>query len=142
MFFANYGKFIHELAADFYEGKKTQDQVYREYLTGFRQNVNAYMPKKSTFDSYFADGARFLKGIQMPDEEVLAVEQEAKFDVGDYHFIGYIDRVDRDDNGDLLIVDHKSRKLKPRSTRKKPTKSDEELDSYLKQLYLYSDFVK
>lgn len=41
-----------------------------------------------------------------------------------------------------MILDNKSRDLKPRSLRKKPTKSDGELDSYLRQLYLYSVPIK
>lgn len=142
MFFANYGGFVHELAADFYAGKKSAGQVYQEYLTGFRKHVNAYMPNKSIFNGYFSDGARFLKDISMPEEKVLAVEQEVHFNIDGHDFIGFIDRVDQAGNGDILVVDHKSRKLKRRSTRAKPTKSDEELDSYLKQLYIYSGPVK
>lgn len=42
------------------------------------------------------------------------------------------------DGDNIIILDNKSRALKPRSGRKKPTKSDLELDEYLRQLYLYS----
>ena len=42
----------------------------------------------------------------------------------------------------MYVVDNKSRVLKPRSKRAKPTKTDEELDSYLIQLYLYSAAVE
>ena len=51
---------------------------------------------------------------------------------------GVIDLVGRSDTGGLVIVDHKSRALKPRSKRKKPTKTNQELDEYLRQLYLYA----
>lgn len=33
MFFANYGKFVHELLASFYSGEKTAVQVEAEYLS-------------------------------------------------------------------------------------------------------------
>lgn len=56
-------------------------------------------------------------------------------------FIGYIDFLGELD-GSLYVVDNKSRVLKPRSKREKPTKTDEELDAYLKQLYLYSAAVE
>jgi hypothetical protein len=56
-------------------------------------------------------------------------------------FVGYIDLLEQDERGGLLLIDNKSRVLKPRSTRKKPTKTDEELDQYLRQLYLYSHYV-
>ena len=42
----------------------------------------------------------------------------------------------------MYIVDNKSRDLKPRSKRSKPTLKDKELDEMLKQLYIYSEAVK
>lgn len=56
-------------------------------------------------------------------------------------FVGYIDFLGRKDD-DLYVVDNKSRILKPRSSRAKPTKADEELDAYLRQLYIYSAAVE
>ena len=41
-----------------------------------------------------------------------------------------------------MVVDHKSRAMKPRSRRQKPTKADLELDDYLRQLYLYAVAVE
>ena len=58
-----------------------------------------------------------------------------------YHqhfFTGFVDLIYQDKDGALCILDHKSRALKPRSGRKNPTKTDLELDDYLRQLYLYS----
>ena len=46
-----------------------------------------------------------------------------------------------DEHGKLYITDHKSRALKPRSNRKKPTLGDIELDKYLRQLYIYASAV-
>lgn len=59
------------------------------------------------------------------------------FFIGDKPFTGIIDCVAKDGDS-IIILDNKSRALKPRSGRKKPTKSDLELDEYLRQLYLYS----
>ena len=57
--------------------------------------------------------------------------------IEDKEFIGYIDEISRSE-GKIIITDNKSRNLKPRSKRSKPTASDKELDKYLKQLYIYS----
>lgn len=143
MFFANYGKFVHELAADFYDGIQTAQELHVRYLRDFKKETIAYYPKRSVYMSYFYDGAEFIKNIRMPDDAtVIAVEEEARFSVSGIPFVGYIDRIDRLKSGGLRIVDHKSRKLKPRSGRAKPTKNDQELDEYLRQLYLYSIFVE
>lgn len=142
MFFANYGAFVHELAADYYDKKKTSQEIHLEYLKDFKKRVNAYLPNQNTFKQYFKDGSAFLRNIQMPPHDIVAVEQKAEFDIDGKPFVGYLDRVDRDNDGNLIIVDHKSRKLKKRSKRASPTKTDLELDSYLKQLYIYQKFVK
>ena len=63
------------------------------------------------------------------------------FSIGDNNFAGIIDCVAKDESG-IVIVDNKSRALKPRSGRKKPTKADVELDEYLRQLYFYSIPIK
>lgn len=141
MFFANYGKFVHELLASFYSGEKTAGQVEAEYLRNFREQVNAYAPNKTIFKNYFLDGLNYLRGLTAPPNKILSVENKVEFQIGDIPFIGYIDLLEEDKNGEIIVVDNKSRTLKPRSQRSKPTKSDLELDQYLKQLYLYSIFV-
>lgn len=55
--------------------------------------------------------------------------------------MGYIDYLGEKD-GELYVVDNKSRDLKPRSKRAKPTLKDAELDDMLRQLYIYSGAVK
>lgn len=72
---------------------------------------------------------------------MLSVEECVKFKIDGRDFVGYIDFLGEDDDG-LVIVDHKSRALKPRTARKKPTKSDIELDEYLRQQYLYAEAIR
>ena len=72
---------------------------------------------------------------------MVGVEKKVDFVVNGIPFVGYIDFLGEKD-GDLYVVDNKSRILKPRSSRAKPTKADEELDAYLRQLYIYSAAVE
>lgn len=130
---------MHELLSAFYSGQITRDEAVRKYLTGFTGHISGKAPDNKIFSNYFQQGLSHLEGIVRPDQHVLGVENYVSFQVGDHPFIGYIDLLLRDeDNGEITIVDHKSRSLKPRSTRGKYTKTDEELDRYLRQLYLYS----
>lgn len=142
MFFSDYGSFVHELIAAYYAGEKTAGQVHLDYLTGFREAVKGTPPSSGVYVGYFIDGSNYLKSIRPSENEVIAVEQRVSTTVGGIPFVGVIDRLDRADSGELLLIDNKSRALKPRSKRAKPTKADLELDDYLKQLYIYAAFVK
>lgn len=108
LFFASYGKFVHELAAAFFSGSATRDEVYLRYLSGFRQQVRSFPPNRKVYTSYLQDGADYLRHVAMPsDGAVAAVEQEVRFSVGGRPFVGYLDRVDRLTDGTFRIVDHK-----------------------------------
>ncbi len=137
LFFSSYGSFIHKLLERYLTGDLKKDELASEYLFLFKTKVRGKAPTPEIFKSYFEQGLNYLRGINFPYKNILAVEDKMNFDVEGNKFVGVVDCVAQDGD-ELVIVDHKSRALKERSQRKKPTKTDEELDSYLKQLYLYS----
>lgn len=141
LFFASYGSFMHELLADYYSVNKTADQLRIAYLTEFRQNVSLPAPSYNVFQNYFNDGLEYIKTLDKPTGEILGVEQKMEFDLGGIRMTGFLDLYSKEE-GKLIITDHKSRNLKPRSGRAKPTKGDQELDSYLRQLYIYAGFLE
>lgn len=118
-------------------GKLCQDELVTFYLTNFRKEVVGAAPNRDIFNSYFEQGLNYLKNMDFPYPTPNAVEHRVDFFIGDKPFTGIIDCVAKDGDN-IIILDNKSRALKPRSGRKKPTKSDLELDEYLRQLYLYS----
>ena len=138
MFFSGYGKFMHELLAKFYRGEQTARDLELEYLINFGSKVQAPAPNERIFKRYFTDGINCIRCLTQPRNKVIAVEEEVKFQIGEIKMVGYVDRIEEDQGGRLIIVDSKSRELKNRSNRNKPTKADHELDQYLTQLYLYS----
>jgi len=142
LFFSDFGTLMHQLIAEFYEGKITQSQMKSKYLTEFRKQVKGRAPNKKIFTNYFKSGLNYVGSAEKLPEKVLGVEKEVEFFVGENKFTGFIDLMTEGESGAISIVDHKSRNLKPRSKRAKPTKSDEELDDYLKQLYMYSAAVE
>lgn len=142
MFFSDYGSFVHELIASFYAGEKTAAQVHIEYLTQFGDRVKGFAPNGTVYANYFLDGSNYLKSIKPSKHKVIAVEQKVSTTVNGIPFVGYIDRIDMTEYGELLLIDNKSRTLKQRSKKQKPTKADIELDDYLRQLYIYSAFMK
>ncbi len=137
MFFSDYGSFMHKLIELYLRGFLEKEELTGAYVSGFRRNVRGKAPSSKIFKSYFDQGYDYLSEIDFPYLSPIGVEQRVDFHVGDKPFTGIIDCVAMDD-GKLVILDNKSRALKPRSGRQKPTVSDAELDSYLRQLYLYS----
>ena len=138
MFFSDFGSLIHSLLADFHSGKLTRDQAITRYLMRFPSEVRGRAPNQEIRASYFNQGLECVKNFSPIAGQILGVEQFVHFKIDELPFIGFVDLIYEDEDGALCILDHKSRALKPRSKRKKPTKTDEELDAYLRQLYLYS----
>lgn len=136
-FFSSYGVFIHDILAKFYKGEGNNEALSLYYLENYFNQVVGKPQKNSTAINYFRAGLDMVSNLAPTTEKILDVEQEVHWTLGGREYIGYVDIVARDDSG-IAILDHKNRDLKPRSVRKKPTKTDEELDAYLRQLYLYS----
>lgn len=136
-FFSEYGLFIHSIIEKYLKKELSKDEIESYYITNFKKQVKHKAPTAKTFANYFSQGLEYFKNIDFPIDEIIGIEKEVFFSISGYEFIGYIDVIGKLDNY-ILIIDNKSRDLKPRSNRKKATKSDLELDEYLKQLYTYS----
>lgn len=137
MFFSDYGSFIHSIIEKRLTGQLKQEDLVAYYLMNFRHEVVGIAPSKAIFQSYFNQGLEYLKQMSFPYSTIHAIERKVDFFVGNKQFTGIIDCVAQDGD-ELIILDNKSRALKPRSGRSIPTKTDLELDEYLRQLYLYS----
>ena len=140
-FYASYGSFMHKLIEEFYKGIITKEEMLTKFLFGFQENVLGQRPKESTVEKYIQLGVEYLKNFSPFPYNMVAVEKKVEFELGGKKFIGFIDYLG-EKNGEYYIVDNKSRELKPRSGRKKPTVKDQELDEMLKQLYLYAAAIK
>ena len=134
-FFSDYGTLLHDLLAGYLRGDIPREQLPAEYLLRFRGEVRDAAPSRTVFQNYFRDGLGCLQNIPDRPEHILAVEKKLSFSVGGFPFIGFADLILLE-NSRLAIVDHKSRALTPRSPRRR--RANEELDRYLRQLYLYS----
>lgn len=136
-FFSEYGLFIHKIIEMYLKKELDKDELKSYYIINFYKQIKHKPPNPKIFISYFQQGLEYFEDIDIPIDDIIGIEKEVFFNINGYEFIGYIDIIGRK-NDYLLIVDNKSRNLKSRSNRKKPTKSDNELDDYLKQLYIYS----
>ena len=141
LFYSSYGSFIHKLIEQYYKGALTKDEMVTKFLTDFSKEVRGTRPQESTVTKYIQCGCEYLRSFQPFRFNMIDVEKRVEFNIDGTPFVGFIDYLGEED-GELVIVDNKSRDLKPRSKRAKPTLKDQELDSMLKQLYIYSAAVK
>lgn len=141
MFYASYGSFMHKLIERYYKGELKKEDMTSEFLLGFREKVKGLRPKAEIVEKYISLGISYLESFTPLPINVIAVEKRVEFSVENIPFVGYIDIVG-EKNNDLYIIDNKSRDLKQRSGREKPTKNDLLLDEMEKQLYLYGKAVK
>jgi hypothetical protein len=137
--FAEWGSWCHELLERYYKGELEIWELSSAYYNGYAEHVRCSFPlfnKKVDMDErYFVAGAKYFENFEdvFGGCEVVAVEQQVRLEIAGRPFIGYIDLVLRDKDGSYIICDHKS---------KSKFKSKTELTAYLRQLYLYSIYVK
>lgn len=141
MFFSSYGTFMHKIIEKYYKGELQKNELPSYFLENFKSEVKGERPKNQTVEKYINDGLKYVRNFSPFPFEPVAVEKNVKFKINDHTFVGIIDFIGTKD-GEFCIVDNKSRALKQRSGKKKPTVNDKEIDSMLKQLYLYSEAVK
>lgn len=140
-FYAAYGRFMHELIEQYYCGELSKEDMLFAYLTRFKAEVIGERPPESVVQKYIAGGIEYLQNFSPFPFNMIGVEEKINFTIDGIPFVGFIDYVGEKD-GEYYIIDNKSRDLKPRSNRTKPTAKDAELDKMLKQLYIYSAAVE
>lgn len=140
LFFSDYGSFIHKIIEKYLKGELSKNELLPYYTSNFKKEVKGKAPSRKLFKNYFEQGMRYFANIKFPYEKPYAIEHRVKFDIDGKPFVGIIDCLVKDKN--LVILDNKSKCLKNRSNRATPTKSDIELSSKLRQLYLYSIPIK
>lgn len=140
-FFAEFGSYIHLILQMYFSGLLRKEDLSLFYVRHFEKNVRSGAPNRKIYNNYFRQGFDYLDRLSFPEREIVGVEDKVEFTFAGKPWTGFIDLESMDD-GKLIVTDHKSRALKPRSKRSKPTKADAELDSYLKQLYVYAAAIR
>lgn len=140
-FYASYGTYMHKIIDMYYNDMLDAEDMRYMFIKNFSTEVRGERPDYKIVQSYMEKGLNYLGSFVPFEFQKIATEKRMEFTVGENEFVGYIDYIGKLEDG-FCIVDNKSRDLKPRSRRKTPTKKDLELDSMLKQLYLYSAAIK
>jgi hypothetical protein len=142
-FFAEFGSFGHLLLERFAKGTLGRDKLETAYVKNFDRRVTASAPKSKNSDTrrkYYEEGLEYFRDcdFSVEDYEVLGVEKEVNFDIGGKNMVGYIDLLLKDKTGALIVVDHKSASYPMRKSGEVKKGSEDKLEGYKRQLYLYS----
>lgn len=132
--FAQHGSLCHKLLEEWSKGLLKKEDLPEEFENRFRAHVTASFPAFMSGGNHkavvFEKGKKYFEQFdQFAGYKIISAEQEFETDIADRKFVGFIDLIMQDANGNAIICDHKSKSL---STFKKIEKE------MYRQQYLYS----
>lgn len=143
-FFAEVGTAMHETL----EAYLKQEEDIFTLLEFFEEKWNEYVihdaPPNKFVDitqQYFQQCTDYLSQLLFDFDkyEILGVEKEVKFNVGQYKFHGFIDLLIRDkDTDEIIISDHKSFLPRFKKNGEISKTQEEHFNEFKHQLYMYS----
>lgn len=135
--FSQWGSFCHSIIERYYTGKLEFWDLSGVYEKEYSKNVKLKFPPNAYVDlneRYYKSGLEYFIDFEddYEDCEILGVESDFLTDIGQYKFTGKIDLIVRDKTG-IVVIDNKS---------KKEVKTKKEKDEFMKQLYIYSTYIR
>lgn len=134
----HYGKIMHDVLRTFYDAKRFGREVAPEELMRMFEDgiAQAGIADRYQYDLYLRQGREQISQFYelastTPEPNVLETERSFELQAGGAKLRGRIDRIDRTDDGGLVIVDYKTGK----------PKSQKDADESL-QLSLYALAIK
>lgn len=148
--FSDLGSFVHNILERYLSGEIEQEEMVKVFADEFDENVEngvelkTFSEKskkvfvKDLTESYKEQCASFLSKFNgFNGQKVVGIEENFNImvKINDKIMIlnGFIDAVVQDENGDITIIDFKS---------KSKFASKKELKEYARQLYMYSIWIK
>lgn len=122
-FFSQYGGFGHKLLEKYFKNELFSFELAKEFKDKYTSKVTAYAPPNKSCDlsaRYFEQGKQYFENFNgLEDYEILEVEKQYDFKIDNYDFTGIIDLEVKNNNGNLEIVDHKSKSKQEQKRIKK-----------------------
>ena len=143
-FFGQFGSFMHKILEMYAKEELSLFELSQYYEEHFNEEVTCNAPPNNYVDikdSYYNKGLDYLDNIDLilEDYEILGVEKEVNFKIGNYDMIGYIDLLLKDKKtGEIIILDHKSASIKILKSGKISKSDQQHFLEFQRQLYLYS----
>lgn len=130
--FAEYGTMMHEIF-ELIDKKLIDESKAIDMMENRMTDIDLPMAFGHDLNKSYKEQAVTAINNHYTPLKILGLEEKVQFKVGDYSFVGYIDQVLEDSDGEIILLDHKS---------KASFKSKKEQAEYARQLYLYSVAIK
>ena len=143
--YAQFGKLAHEVLEKYLKGELNMFTVSQYYQDRYPEMVTCEFPSNKYVDldeKAYNQGLDYFNNLDFDFNkyEILGVERELNFKVGEYPFHGFADAIYRDkETGEIILRDHKTfsfKYLKDGSISKSKTYVDHFRD-FRRQEYLY-----
>lgn len=136
-----FGTFVHKILELYAKGILNKKEMLDYYYQNFSKEIKSSFVlqltdkfSKDLFENYYESGKRYIEDFdEFRNFSIIEAEYEFREEILDSFILhGKIDLIARDENNNLVIIDHKSK-----GKFKKGEKEE-----YAKQLYLYALAVK
>lgn len=143
-FYAHNGTLVHEVLEDVANGVINIEDSAMEYLT---RTEELYYPRlnKDTKEKVIGACLDFFTEYDFDifdSYEIVGTELEVFFNIGDYHFRGFIDLLLKDGDGNYIVFDYKSSSYPLKRNGDVKKASEKTVDGYIRQAYFYAEGVK
>lgn len=141
---AQFGTTCHETIEKFLLRELDIFSASQYYQEHFIETVTCDFPPNKYVDlkqKTYEEGLEYFNNISFDFDryEILGVERELKFKVGDYNFHGFADAIYRDrETGELILRDHKTSSFTYLKAGGISKKDQSHFQAFKRQLYLYS----
>lgn len=141
---SQYGKFLHKILEMILKRELDVLDAPQYYTDHYEEWVTCEFPPNPYVDlgeKAYAAGLDYLNNFNFDFDryEILGVEKEYQFKVGDYPFQGFVDAIYRDkETNEIIIRDHKTSSFKYLKNGNVASSSRPHFEEFKKQLYLYA----
>ena len=143
-FFGEYGSCCHDILERYAKGEISLFEISQAYEEQFMKTVIHDAPPNKYVDikqSYFEKGLDYFDNIDLDLDkyEILGVEKEVHFKIGNKEFVGFIDLLLKEkETGKIIILDHKSASIKILKNGKVSKSDEAHVREFIRQLCLYA----
>lgn len=135
--YSQFGTFVHSIMEKYGNNELELFELSSYYQENYQKNVNLDFPISKFCDMnelYYIGGLLYFNSFNGFIDTTIACEYklDGYIEIKDHkkrYIGGVIDRIAKDENGDIILYDYKS---------KSSFKNREEREKYFKQLYLYA----
>lgn len=149
-FFSDFGSYIHSILKKYLSGELEAFQLSSYYEDHYQDAIHYDPPPNPYTDlgaDYYEKGLAYFDNFDWDRDEmgILGVEMRVKSTLPvmgrEVPFIGYVDLLERDGDGGLVITDHKSSSIRFLNNGEAVAKDRSHFLAFKRQLYLYSKCI-